>query len=114
TYHVARHLGGERGLVERRVVPLAAALDAVDLDAEGALERGDAAGRTDQETVRKAFRDPEPRAAEMVDHGLLLRLGRRVEGVELCLAEELADAGRSGVLDVDEGGLEPVAVAEIE
>src|SRR5205814_653916 len=81
---------------------------------EGALERRDAAGRADQEAVRKALRHPEARAAEMIDHGLLLRGGRRVEGVELRLAEELAVAGRSGILDVGEEGLEPVAVADIE
>jgi len=114
THHVARHLGGERGLVERRVVPLAAALDAVDLDAEGALERRDAAGRADQEPVRKALRDPEARAAEMVDHSLFLRGGRRVEGVELRLAQELAVARRGRILDIGQEGLEPLAVADIE
>ena len=113
-HHVARHVGGKRGLVERRVVPLAGPLDAVDLDAEGALEGRDAAGGADQEAVRKALRDPEARAAEMVDHGLFLRRGRRVEGIELRLAQELAVAGRGRVLDVGQEGLEPLAVADIE
>jgi len=111
---VARQLVGERGLVERGVVSLAGTLDVVDRDPEGPLEGRDAARGADQQPVRDAVRDPEPRLAEMVDHRLLLRLGRRIEGVELILAQELAVAGGGGVLDVGEEGLEPLAVAEIE
>ena len=44
----------------------------------------------------------------------LVRLGRRVQCVELRLGEELAVSRRGGVLDVGEEGIEVVASAQLE
>jgi hypothetical protein len=107
-------VGGQRRLVDRCVVHAPTALDRVNLDAEGAFERGHVAHGADHEAVRESVRDPESARLEMLGDGGLVRLRRPMERVELRLREEAMIRGRRGILDGGEKRFEALAVAKCE
>jgi hypothetical protein len=88
--------------------------DRVNLDAEGAFERGHLADCADHEPVREPVGHPEPARLEMRDDRGFVGLRGRMEGVELGLRQEAMVCRRCGILDLGEERLEAVAIAERE
>jgi len=95
-------------------VHAAGALDGVDLDAEGTLERQIRSSCPDHESIREPPRDAEAARLEVRHHGSLILFAGSVERVEFGLRQKVMIAGGVKILNVAQESFEALSIAQRE